>query len=49
VALVRVDIGGVSVFAEVTAEAARELELSEGAAVWVIVKATSLRVTRAAL
>ena len=49
VALVRVDVGGVSLFAEVTAEAARELELSEGAAVWAIVKATSLRMTRAAL
>jgi molybdate transport system ATP-binding protein len=45
-ALVRVEIGGVPILAEVTAASVKNLRLEEGADVWGIVKATSLGVTR---
>jgi molybdate transport system ATP-binding protein len=41
--LIRIDIGGAIVMARVTKAATRDLELAPGLAVWVLVKAVSLR------
>jgi molybdate transport system ATP-binding protein len=41
--LIEVDIGGTSVLARVTRPATRELQLAQGLAVWVLVKAVSTR------
>jgi molybdate transport system ATP-binding protein len=48
VVIATVDVGGVSLAVELTPAARAELGIEAGAPVWVIVKATSLRVTRSA-
>jgi molybdate transport system ATP-binding protein len=48
VVLATVDVGGVPIAVELTPAATKDLGIATGARVWVVVKATSLRVTRSA-